>query len=436
VQKVKRLAKFGIAVLLVVGLWAISQLGQAIFVRPDNLNTQFVPEDAAITLSLDGNKLLKEGFEGVILKAQDNTSIKLLLDRFRSKDGKGNLGVNFNSTIIYFLVEHNGHYLRGTLFNLIDPAAFSKTFGAKESNQYQGYATKDKVGLLLEDTKMSIEKEELNLLAEKILSSKSSEVDDNEGIIQISTTPDFLQGAYQASTNIAVDFEEEALTCLGDLSFAIPFNSHNYKKLKPEGLHLTTQMIPQIIHDSLAAFLRTTIPEIRSISVNYRRAEMIEQSGLAIVPDFDALIQFGDTIHFRRVVKELEAAGKISDLSTESFVYENRTFYYTSHTPELLYIGQHKPTHIQDGDSKELFRLNGELGALTQVDGNGIMHKLLGLLAIYSSGKEFTQSTEGIDLSIILNNPSSAKVSGRIMFDPKKAPSNEILRFLINGKLL
>lgn len=442
VRKVSRLTKL-IGSLFFIGiLWSMLFIGKLLFSVPNNNNQNYIPTDATVVLTVDIHRLFERGFEDIVLKEQDNSTLQSIMQFIKEKEESGiETGIDYNSNLIYFIIERDGTTINGTLLNLYDANSFSENIRELISPN-DVFLVKSNVGLILSDPSFGSSPNTLNAIGQSIMKDEQ-----NNGMLSMQKIDPMITLSIEKSNPITkkgagILMGGEVLDNMIQLEgqFIFPKDStpinNSFVGLEPDGFHLSSQFIPQLLNDSIESFLGISLPKINSLSLNFRGTELVEEPGFAIVPDLDLLLHFDTEFNVDTILNKLSLQDQIEKITTSTFLYENRMFYFEKTSPKSLYLGKKKFEKTRIVGPKQLILMQGDIKAISSVNGKGMMRKLLELVSIYTSGRSFTEATKSIDVSLVLMDDKIAEFDGSITFKEGHQAINEIIKLLINGKLL
>ena len=443
VRKMSRLSKFAGSVFLIGIVWTLLFFARSIFAEPLSENQKYIPADAKMVVIIDIHRLVERGFEDIVLREQDNDILQSIVRYITEKQESDiEVGIDYNSKLIHFMLEHKNKNIQGTLLNLYDPEAFSKNIHQLISPNDVFFVRSD-VGLILSDPTFRSSPAELKAIGDTIMDGESAPIatmpwkgiDPMMSLYLSEPSPITKLGA---GINVGIEVSDNMVMLEGQLTF--PQDStpptNVFKGLQPDGFHLSSQFVPQLLHDSIASFLGTSLPEIKALSLNYRGTELVEDPGFAIVPDLDLILHFADSIIIDTLLQNLLKSGQIEKMTATTFIYGNRMFYHVQVSPNILYIGKTPFGETRTIDAKQLALMQGDLKAISSVEGKGMMRKLLELVSMYTSGRDFAETTEAINISLKLVDDKTARISGDITFKEGHHAINEIIKLLLNGKFL
>jgi len=429
-------------------LWIFLLLSRVLFIESDNTNNLYIPEEAEAVIILNGNHLLEHTFEDVILKTRDNQIIKLIAARLKKtkEQTEGfNIGIDLNSDIILFTLERDNGSFIGVLFNLNDEEAFKTNIPKIIDSAMQGFAATNNVGLILQQSDSTLSKKALNQLSEAILlKSKKLPVEqlrkqqEEVTIASLTITKNADLAPFKMGVDLTLELHDGNIKLEGDVSWdKNAINSKGFEVLKPEGFHFSSSLIPEELNDSLQSYFGSTLPKLTAISFNLMGSELVEQPSVVLVPSMDMIL------HFEEPTPAFLLTSKLSDNSRadggqprDVFMFGGKQFYFKNLSPNVVYIGHSPYKTSKTLDENYLLLAKGDLSVFTKVEGTGMIRRFLEILSIYSAGRDFTERTKNFDLTILKTANGKGIISGEIQFKDGRYATNEVIKLLLNGKLL
>lgn len=431
---------------LLAAMWLLFYLASIALRESKNTNLNFIPENCAIVISINGSLLLEEALTTVIFQRQD-PEIFSLIQNFSKKDTKENyrlLGINYLSEVVLFSKSIGEHTIRGVLLNLSDARAFENNFQPFLLNNQALYAKSD-VGLIItqvpEANSLSLSKNKLNLLAKNILNAPAARNFEKSSITskkQINAWIDGTTNSFGHSikyANINTDIQGRSIHINGYLECreSTKLIGPEMTALSPSGIHLSTQLIPRKMNDYVRSFLGDSIPELNGVSINYYGAAISKDSKNPLLPNADVLLQFTDLI----VLSDCLASNpKIKTIGQDRFRYGSSEFFFHQFNDSTIYIGTTKYSTLSLTSLSEHAVLTGRIKEITKIEGEGIMLQIFRRTRIFTA---FEKLIDGVtDCRVTINGPTEGHltIDGHIQFNKNINALNALLKLGIRGEFL
>lgn len=447
----KKIARILIAIFALATIWGVFFFARAILEARPNDNLLHVPQDATFVARINGHKLLKDGFQTVILE-EDDKVVHLLRElyerRTEDQEERVRLGIDFNSDIVLFDKVYDKEHIFGILLNLSHPSRFNKHIMGV-LNRGQVASSRDNVGIILSmdhTKKSSLSMMDLRILADNILLQKSSlnlqqklAFQDETSIARTWSENGLLhEGEIFNASNLNFDLKDEKLLITGDVKMTLHEHEQLNIRLRPKGIHLTAKAISTVVKDSLSVlFKEFNLPtgELCGVSMNYYGMKIVTTPKLAVVPHFDAILKFDNDFKLRPTLDSLHSAGDIN-LERYHFEYGGENFYWKQLSPNTIYLGLESKPDIINNKSKEVLNLQGDISNLTKVDGHGLFRQILEFNPKYAAGKSLSSKIRDCNLSVKRLGNNRYGLKGEIEFIDDQHAINSILSFLIESHII
>ena len=439
--------KILVTLFLMGAAFVILLISRFVYTEPINENINYIPEIAEMVVIIDGNHLVEQTFEDVVLKTQDDDLIKLLLDKLaqsRKDNGSVDLGINFNSKIILFTVQENNVPLTCALFNLYNASNFKLNIPTLLNPLQTAYAVKDNVGLIVnQDSTLLSEKELSDFTASLLKSDKKLNIEhsvnySNEAVATLILTNKLNPAPDDLEADLGVKLDERNMQIEGELRWhekkGIGFEK--YPTLHPKGFHFSTRLLPDPSENPFAYIYGDSLPAMRSFSLNLMGTEIVDEPAFCVVPNLELLVQFQNAYHLKSELDNFAQRQLIENLTSKSFTYGTKRFYFKQIDEYSIYVGRQTYEKIKREESSELLVAQGDLSALTSVESKGMIRQLLELISIYSAGKNFAASTEKFFVSVTQKAEGKAEIKGSLELKEGHYPTSEIIKLLLNGQLI
>ncbi|MDB4324025.1 hypothetical protein N9963_01365 [Crocinitomicaceae bacterium] len=414
-------------------LWGVFYIGRSFLKSPENYNLEYIPNNTDWLLQIDGDKILSDAARSVLIENQDVELISLIEEKLYNSQNSdqlsGGMGIQLNSTIIAFGIFAQEANITAFLVNLNNVDEFLNNENDLLKSAHLSINGARNVGLILFSSKENTDKNEFLVISDAVFSKAIS----NAGN-ELTKSLTFQCNTNQFPIN---KFEFNIRESHFDLSgeFKLQQKIEETKlRLAPKGFSVFTQIIPKKLNDSISSFLGTNSPLV-GLSLNYAGATLKSLEKIAFQINTEVLLHFEDSLDFNSIFETLIAQQKIDSLTAHQITVYGVNYYYHVHDHNTLYFGLDTFDSSNLISDDRLISINGEPSNLTKVKGDGIAHKLLGLVSIYSASKNLSGSINLIELEAIYGSKDIVIFNGNIAFKKNKATYNELLRFLINSDL-
>jgi hypothetical protein len=433
-------------VLLLLVIWSIFLFSKLLNEEKDYQLETFVPKEALFTLSLNSRAILKQTLRDLISEEGEASfqQIAATLKRRNSEEKNNRLGLDLQSKIVLFSVPLKSDHHICLLTGISNHSLLEK-----ESKQLEeqgiGIATKDDVALLIFPVKGGkLKNEDLSIQASRILEGKR-----NTGAPNISNSALHLS-INSATQNVYpfmlpgefdIELKEHKIRMKGEFSWDEDAVNETIQLMKPRGLHISIPKFSDEIKDSVQAILSPlglSSTDLTGCSMNYRGLLIEEVPGLKILPDMDGLFHFKRAMDIDSVFAIMKSNNDLFIKTDDGFKYGSRQYFLELVSPNTIYLGQSKfrSALIREADSDLIFECSGDLKALTQIDGNGMMRKLVELLSMYSASKGLLNKVEDFDFTAMRQNDGKAEIRGILLFKSDESASLALLNFLFDAKYI
>lgn len=439
-----RIKRMATGLSMVVLLWFIYSVSRLAFHVPGQDHYAYLPENADLVLVVNTKALFTQGAEDLMLREKDQKLVDLLLEEWenRSREMQGReTGIDLTADMIWFSVREDSRPISGLLFSLSDPQAFRANSPSLTDPDLEAFALTGNVGLILHQFDLHFSKKQLARIARRLLSGKHLPVQtlnqDRDGFISRLFIRN-EEGNHPARTfsDLSMQLTAEGIAFSGDIH--VDFENavqHGFQTLPKEGLHLSSRILPPGLFQPDDLGLPSIFPEPAGISLNFRGSEIVEGVGVELVPDADALIWFRNEIDLNTILDSLAARELISRRGPEQFMYGKRLFHAHQLQDRQIYIGRTAYTASSLKSSNDYFLVSGDLSTLTHVEGNGFVRRFLEMVSAYTAGRDFTESTESIELTLEPSGRNTARLQGKLRMKEGHFATLELLRLALSGKL-
>lgn len=443
-QKIKSFLLVLSTALLFLSIWALFFFAQNLNERVDNELSNYIPENAIVSLRVDTRFFIKNGLEDFIAHGEQGSfeEIQRLLEKQEKTDL--NLGIDFSNEMVFYFVEINDQKHACLLVHIADHEDFKKAENYWKKKNCAS-TSGENIGLIvLANDKSELTAEQLSIQAGKLLSGKKSKKLKSTGSameLTIHTGIEHHKPIFKPAV-LQVDIEANKLLLNGDVSIDIVERERLKYRLKKEGLHLSIPVTSSDVSDSIESYLSVFgIQEydIAGISMNYRGLTIEEIPGLKLQPDFDLLIAFEQKIDLDSVRSVILKQNDMFKANNGGFSYGKVHYKLHQVDQHTIYIGRSDfaKSMLEQQDPSVIFDLNGNPKHLTELQGNGMMRKLAELVSLFAASKKLSNSIE--DLSLLVKQVKNSKkyeLTGQIEFKNDKSAQLALIEFLLESKLL
>tara|TARA_R110002072_G_scaffold302668_1_gene487154 strand:- start:7270 stop:8571 length:1302 start_codon:yes stop_codon:yes gene_type:complete len=428
-QKKSILAKL-IPVLLILGvLWSFFFVGKMILQKAENNNLNFIPKNSLWYAQIDLQKLIKNEVETLIFSDNDKEILLLLEELIENKDSTlksiQQNGIQINSIVLAFGLNDG---ITGILFNLTSSQKFNASFSTRPSRRI-ACKTKDNVGVLLFSKDTNTSTKELKKKANDFFNANFLEIQKSKHLIAINLLKKIKKNTAIEEGEFTIDINKNQL--LIDSQFESSIESNTMPSLHPENLHIDWQQIPSFISDSLRLWTHSTIPDLKSISINYTGSDLVTEPLMKLAPIVNTVLQLNDSLDFKSFLGRIEMDQLIESHTSESFIYAGTSYFYKQTNYHTIYVGRDKfdPDKLTTEDA--LLSISGSPESITNIVGKSLARKLLGILPLYKASDKLSHSVENIDVELIQNQNGKYTLHSIIQFKESKYATNELLKFIL-----
>lgn len=437
-QKLRSVFKIFLIVLFTIILIVIAMLYTLVQSTANNTNLTYLPKETVFAARINTGELLKETITAII-QSKDKKFVEEL-KKMLPLDEENKSGIDYTSNVYYFVIRKDNQMVEGMLYNLRNKEEFDNYFADEKSVVT---ASNDEVSVLLFNNDPIKDSSKLGALAREIISkatntSKQISFNENKGVListwsQKSVSTDILY-----NTSIDLSIVDNAFVIEGSISPEKIEFTQNTSTLTPDGFHLSTSMIPQYINDSVGNFFQQhgikSIPAVKSFSLNYKGVSIDQSEGLRIIPDFECLLTFTDTLssyNFSNDLIEHEILNKTDSLH---YSFRDVEFRIDQFDSASIYISNHASLPRAE-NKKSIFALQGTPDQLFEIRGNSMYGKIIQILPLYSASKNFANEIEKMDLQFIPNG-KNIEVRGEMKFKEGSIAIIEVMHFLSSSSLM
>lgn len=430
--------------------WLFLLVFQSILKENANVNIRHIPKDATFAMRLDGKEIAERTLFSIFLETKDPTVIELLQDvvtqNFKKNGGFKNYGVDFLSDVVIFEIPYKNSTVQGMLLNVSNDHLFRKNLTITKKI----FAYKNNIGVVLFDSEKNkkFSAVELKGLATKIVLNMQEKSDspfkNSQGsgkFIETYTKGSFFgESSYFGRSNVLFELQENSLLLSGNISMNAKQPNTLIEILKPQGLHISSSIIPANVSDSLNQWLsryNASIPPIKQFSINFKGTKIINHSsGFFIIPQMELLITCEGPVSIYKILSTEKFHESLDyELNSKFIRFQEDTLYFKQISPNTFYLGiTEKPVYGKI-INEDIFRMEGSIKPLTHIEGGGLMISFLEMLPIYRASKDLAANTDYIKLIVSKENKKKAKLRGDLHFSDGHSPMNELVKFLLAGQI-
>jgi hypothetical protein len=438
-SRFKGLLAILISLLFIWGLFYISSL----FLKSSiNTNLKYFPQDAEITIRLDGKKLVENAAYDLLFVSKDKPVIDKLINYVTQESKDGNvkkIGIDFLSEIGVFVKPVKNGKIIGVLVNLNDPNEFKEN-APSITNAVVGISSKDNVGVLLSYLPPNeiLSEKELQDIANEIITEKTenpfkSTINQNVLAEIKADNPIFGKGT------IAISEANNTFTFESTLHAEKSIPNNSTYCLKPVGLHVSCAMIPDnyltVFEQLFPLFNKNQLPKIKAISWNYQGLNIQEGGahnlGFFVQPLTDMLIEFEKPFHLNKHVQYRENFDKWGiKTSLKGLTIGNQKYIVDSLSPTSYFIGLHA-NNIVKRENPYLLNIEGDISHLLKINGSESISTFIEMIfPAFTSSQDFFKSIENTSIQI-KQKGNQINIKGKVKFKRNKYSYTECLRFML-----
>lgn len=427
------------AIVLLLLLFLVFALSRGLFSRHDAQQHLYIPLQSNSVMKINSESFIRTFFSEIVLNPKNDVNFKELLD---SPQQQQDFGLDFRSDFYLFTLDHEEKTVMGLLCHVLDEKQFIQSLNAMVSTS-TGFSVKNEVGLIVFYPQETVgSRTDLSQLAKKILEKPSGF---NIKTLSENTSTDdtkisFWSKEFASSDNsislkdvkMSLSIESDVFEINGNAKYHSTLPLH-YRTIKKEDLSFQMGIVPDELNSLWVKQMTEMgfrMPNIASVSGNYHYAE---PSGIAqpqILPHFDGIYSFEDSVNVYLPLLALSMNDKISNLTTTSFQMGEKTLYFEQIDPKTIYLGQTKYTGSQL-DKATIFELSGSLQHLLEIRNGGLMTRVLAMSDQYSALEQFVEGIQDSQFSIRKKGETQVVISGKIEFKDGKSAMSELLGFLM-----
>ena len=425
-------------------MWWLFFFVRTVLIESDNTNLNFIPKNAEIVVSVNGELLLEEALVTVVFQRHDPEIFELLENYTKRSTGQKYklFGINYLSQVILFSMPVEERTIVGALFNLNNQEAFETNFRPLLSENQVLHATNN-VGLIMthvsQTNEIPLSKSNFNILAKDLLDNPTdNNIDaffkDSEAILKtwMNGNATLINDEIESVT-INTNINGRSIDISGTMECTQPseFIGNEMITLDPSGLHFSSQLIPGTLNGFFRSFLGDSIPELNGISVNYYATRVIKDSLNPFLPNADVLLHFKNKISLSEILK---SSSKIEYLEQNRFQYKGSELYFDQFNDSTVYIGKSDFKKLSFTTVSDLTLLSGDLNKITNIKGDGFLFQVIRMTRIFNSCEDFLNSVAVCHININAPVENRSKIEGSIQFKDDSSALNALLKLGIRGQ--
>lgn len=431
-----------VSIILVFVLIAVVVLIDRIETTPPASHLTFLPKEATTVLHIEGKQLLELAAKDIFFHSRDEELITLFFDELeatRGTDDQKNPGIQLNADILFFELPIDTIVYIGALFHIENKTAFDLHIASYLKENQTVYRS-GSTGLFLslpgrKDLPL-YEREKLHTLCKSLLNKE----DHHPVLSRIqhvkSTSPlTFWKQnpiSRKEETFLQLSLNERSVTFKGMVENE-KTTRPSFPSLVPKGFHVSMGQIPVFFNDSLQSLLNDTIPDLRSLSINYFGSEIITEPIVTPFPEGEMIVQFTEPFSKDRLLELL--LGKEQMKKGSQTFFEVKPIYAKQLDEHSVYIGTTPFSPEKIIQNNLPFSVSGDTKALTKVEGKGLVMQFINIVPAYTASKEFSSRIEVLEITTKWAN-KGYELQGTLTFKEPYSPINEVLRWLILGQFI
>ncbi len=415
-------------------------LGTALLQEKSSENLLHVPKTATTVCIVATDKIIEKTLFDLLIRSKDEDLLVMLQKSIRSnrkKEGSPLNGVDLFSAVVYFEDEIDKKRIAGIILNLTDEELFLSNL---QKNKKIG-AAKNGVGVVLSDyPSNTILRAKLISYCRNLVTLKGRNLAFKQEKNENQLLHFYLFDEQNELLNLSISANSETIVLEGHTTTPPKKKKHTQLRLSSRVLHLSSSYIPESLNDSIQRLIQRfnlDIPSIESFSINYRGCR-IEQSenGMAILPLFDAIIQFTEPIEVKELISN-RWIQKIpgATLENNGFVIGQEKYFFKQLNEKSLYVGKHAAPILANQSSDEILLLKGNLTALTNIQAGGFVGAFIEMIPLYKSSKLFTEHIHSAEIKVS-EKGKMIFIHSELQFKEGYFPLTELMRFALVGQLL
>lgn len=405
VRKINLFYKFLLTICLLVFLW--SALVVLIFSTPKNRTSlkQYLPEDIDMVISVNMHKLITTLFIDATYKTDFNSKDFKL---FKNKDITNEnpfQGVDFNSEAVLFYDTWEEHFAKGLLFNLSNEKLFNKVDQQKKN--IVRFANKDRgVLIYLNDDASQRTIDHYASFAKKIISKQStpSTPPPSNGIINLTFRGNKFSYIQDLALTIQLKDEHLLIKGTGKLDSILPIRKTHMIEEPTDRKYFEVQsgkLPDSAFHriNELTKNLDFKLPEISSQQLLIYGISIVKANGTTLVlPKLDCILRFDTTVQMDTILQNINRSSTNINLIDNHLEIGNIKYHFKQLAKNEIYFGVSKSPVIRNVKKRIVPLTKGFPSAVLDIEGDGIIAKIINLMPQIKNTKLFLKNVEYYDI--------------------------------------
>ncbi len=422
-QKKKNLVKLTAVLFILAVCWLFFIFSKKIVLSNEGNTTYFIPKDAIWAIELNTRSIIDKGVQSVLFSdKQDKELNKLINELTESSKSKrlniDDLGINLNANVYLFKIKKNNNDFTCFMFKLSSPLKFNQNVGKILPENYNSFY-KNKIGLIIYGQNGNQQ-----ILANEILNRQGTTTKSTPFNVKVNTRSTSFSSEVNISILDSSLLFEGKCHVLGD-------NIAPNVALKPNGFHFTTRYVPKEISDTICTFFGIEKNQLIGASMNHSSSEIINQPKLFLKLNSSILFHFKESINIRSLIQKIGMNEKAMNVDSTSFVIGESKYYFHQFSPNSFYLGNQIFEKSQLTKREDIFYLTGNPSSITNIKGEGIVRRFIGVIPLFYASEKILNSIEIISLSSKSISSERNKIQGVIRFKNGKKSMNELLKFVL-----
>jgi hypothetical protein len=438
-----------VAALTILGvLWLLLVITRLSIGISDNRLHQFLPVDAAISLRMNNDVLVKRVIYDFLFQSD------LTKDERKQLTFKGegvtlpSLGIAVSKEIIVFYEDWNKKDLIGWLVHVSDPKSFDH-YTFESENIIKARADNFGCILILSTVPENDDEKELfQLYADDILVPNKDRSESRRYFANASKSSIaelFFEGdpgGYLQKSGVSVDFHKNELRISGEgrKNPLMDYMTEQQHYLIPDSTTNFLEIRAGALPDTLAKYIKgilqevgLALPDIVSQQLILEGFELDNfQGNMAVIPKFNGIFRLSgkiDIVSIMERLQDMEPTVKIT--SPSSFEVGTVTFHLKHLSENELFIGVNEFIAIEQRMDERFFLLAGNAAALFTIEGKGFVAQMAQLIPEVKNSKHFLNTLEKFEICATTSTNEKLIIEGVMSFPTDKQASLEFLKYIM-----
>lgn len=391
-----------------------------------------------MVLSVNMNQLISTLFIDATYKTKFGAKDLKSLKEKRIAKGGPLKGIDFNSELVFFYDSWEGSFVKGLLFNLSSQEAFNK-ISLQQKNVVKASNKERGVLIYLDEDASQKTIDHYTDLAKDITSKKfipESETP-SDGIMNLSFKGNEFSYIQDMALNIKLKNEHLLISGTGEIDTILPLRKM-YMIKEPSSkkyFEIQSGKLPDSVFqrvDELAQQLTIDLPEISSQQILIYGISVENDNGSPLIlPKMDCILRFNGTIKldslFSNINKELTHIKLIDNYIEVGEV----KYYYKQLSKNEIYIGVSESPDIQKVQTRILPLMKGFPSAVLDIEGEGIIARIINLMPQIKNTKLFLNGLEYYDIHSDFVDDHHLKIVGEVRLEKGKMMSIGLTDFIL-----